>query len=749
MSKEYTSRTDRKQQEQALKEEKKKQNKQKKKPSKSKWWKKAILILLACFILAIIVISVTIINMILNTPDLKASDLETPLSTQIYNQDDELIGTMFEEENRVKVDIDDVPDEMKEAIVSIEDKRFYDHNGVDFRRILKAAFVNLKQGWGAEGGSTISQQVIKRNVLSSEKTLNRKIREAWLAIELEREYSKEEILEIYINNVYLGNGSYGFKTASKSYFSEDLEDINLSQIALLAGLPNSPSSDNPVEHPDKAEKRRNQVLQSMVNNEIISQEEAEEAKEEKMDDILDIDEEERDKNASYNAFIDTAYEQLIEQEEIISEDEFYQGGLKIYTTVEPDLQKSVNEILSSDDIAYPDDNFEVGIALIDTKTGAIQAIGGGRNFESIRDINYGASVQQQPGSTIKPILDYAPAIEHLDWSTAHLLSDEEYEYSDGTSVKEWDNEYWGDISMRRSLEWSRNIPALKAFQEVGEEDAQAFAEDLGIQIDPIYESAALGGFDGASPLQMAGAYAAFGNEGKYNQPSTVDKIVYPDGEEWEPEDDETTEAMHDYTAYMITDMLKTVITSGTGTGANIPELPVAGKTGSTNIPQDVRIENGISGGLLDSWFVGYTPQYALAVWTGYPSIKDKDGDVQYIVEDGTQNIAKQIFKQLMTDISDPSMEDFKQPDSVNSIDSELYIEGKEPSPEERKHMENEEENQENENNNEEDEHYEDEYNEEEEYDEDYENYEEDDEEYQNEYEDEYQEEYEDEYHEEQ
>src|SRR5699024_1598699 len=204
------------------------------------------------------------------------------------------------------------------------------------------------------------QQVIKRNVLSSEKTLNRKIREAWLAIELEREYSKEEILEIYINNVYLGNGSYGFKTASKSYFSEDLEDINLSQIALLAGLPNSPSSDNPVEHPDKAEKRRNQVLQSMVNNEIISQEEAEEAKEEQTN-----------KKESDSAIIDTAYEQLIEQEEIISEDEFYQGGLKIYTTVEPDLQKSVNEILSSDDIAYPDDNFEVGIALIDTTTGAI------------------------------------------------------------------------------------------------------------------------------------------------------------------------------------------------------------------------------------------------------------------------------------------------------------------------------------------------------------------------------------------
>src|SRR5699024_5532041 len=439
MTKEYTSRKGRKQREQALKEEKKQQNKQKNKSSRHKWWKKAILIFLTCFVLAVIIIGVTIINMILNTPDLKASDLETPLSTQVYNQNEELIGTIFEEENRVKIDIDDVPEEMKEAIISIEDKRFYDHNGVDFRRILKAVFANLKQGWGAEGGSTISQQVIKRNVLSPEKTLNRKIREAWLAIELEREYSKEEILELYINNVYLGNGSYGFKTASKNYFSDDLEDINLSQIALLAGLPNAPSSDNPVEYPEQAEKRRNQVLQSMVNNEIISHEEAEEAKEEKS------------KNASYNAFIDTVYEQLIEQEEIISEDEFYQGGLKIYTTVEPDLQKSVNEILSSDDIAYPDDNFEVGIALIDTESGEIQAIGCWRNFESIRDINYGASVQQQPGSTIKPILDYAPAIEHLDWSTAHLLSDEEYEYSDGTSVKEWDNEYWGDISMRRSL----------------------------------------------------------------------------------------------------------------------------------------------------------------------------------------------------------------------------------------------------------------------------------------------------------
>ena len=700
MTKEYTSRAEKKQSEQ--------QNK--KKSPRRKWWKRIIFILLASFLLVSIVIGAVIVNMILNTPKLEASDLETPLSTQIYNEDEELIGTVFDEENRVQIDIEDVPDEMKDAIVSIEDKRFYKHNGVDFRRILKAVLANIKHGWGSEGGSTISQQVIKRSVLSSEKTLERKVQEAWLAIELEREYSKDEILELYLNNVYLGNGSYGIKTASKSYFSKDIKDLNLSQMAMLAGLPNAPSLDDPIKDPERAKQRRNKVIQSMANNKITSEEEAEEAKAVSIEDMLDVNDEEKSTRASYNAFIDTVYNQLIKQGEVISEDEFYQGGLKIYTTVEPELQQAVYDVLHSDDIPYPDDDFETGIALIDTKTGDIRAIGGGRNFKSIRDTNYGAAVKQQPGSTIKPVLDYAPAIEHLEWSTAHMLSDEEYQYSDGTPIKEWDNEYWGSITMRRALEWSRNIPALKAFQEVGEEKAQEFAKGLGIEIDPIYESSSLGGFDGASPLQMAGAYAAFGNGGEYNQPLSVKKIVYPDGKEWEPEENKPTEAMQDYTAYMTTDMLKTVITSGTGSQANVPELPIAGKTGSTNIPEDIRNEYGIYSGLLDSWFVGYTPQYALAVWTGYPSFKNKDGEPQYIIEDGTQHIAKQIFRKLMSEISDPLMDDFEKPDSVISIGSELYIEGTqpvqepqeqyeepEPEPEPEEEPEEDEENEEEEN----------------------------------------------------
>src|SRR5699024_7669763 len=246
--------------------------------------------------------------MILNTPKLEASDLETPLSTQIYNEDEELIGTVFDEENRVQIDIEDVPDEMKDAIVSIEDKRFYKHNGVDFRRILKAVLANIKHGWGSEGGSTISQQVIKRSVLSSEKTLERKVQEAWHAIELEGGFCEDDILELYLINVYLGNGSYGIKTASKSYFSKDIKDLNLSQMDMLAGLPNAPSLDDPIKDPERAKQRRNKVIQSMVNNKIISEEEAEEAKAVSIEDMLDVNDEEKSTRASYNiSSIDTAH----------------------------------------------------------------------------------------------------------------------------------------------------------------------------------------------------------------------------------------------------------------------------------------------------------------------------------------------------------------------------------------------------------------------------------------------------------
>ncbi len=256
--------------------------------------------------------------------------------------------------------------------------------------------------------------------------------------------------------------------------------------------------------------------------------------------------------------------------------------------------------------------------------------------------------------------------------------DEPYSYSDGTPINEWDGEYWGSMTIRRALAWSRNIPALKTFQVVGKEKAAGFAEQLGIELEePIPEAAAIGGLStGVTPLQMAGAYAAFGNEGVYHTPYAVKKIVFQNGKEKKPEH-EPVQAMHDYTAYMITNMLKTAITSGTGTGANIPSIPVAGKTGSTNIPEPLRQEYHIGDGLLDSWFTGYTTQYTAAVWTGYPKLKDGD-DVHYIRYDGSEDIAKEIFQVLMENLSDSETPDFKRPDSVGESGGTLYVRGAQP-----------------------------------------------------------------------
>ncbi|GAB4073128.1 PBP1A family penicillin-binding protein [Barrientosiimonas marina] len=672
MSKENTSRMERRH-----------QNKKAKSHKRGGLWKKGLLGIGTVVLLMALAFSIMVIIMVHNAPTLKASDLQTPQSTRIYDQNDKLVSTLFDEHNRIKVDIDNVPDMAKDAVVSIEDRRFYDHNGLDFRRILGAVKANIQEGWGAEGGSTITQQLVKRTVLSSKKTLRRKVQEAWLALKLERKYSKDSILEMYLNNAYFGDGAYGIKTAAKSYFGEDdLSKLNVSQVALLAGMPNAPSAYNPLKHPEQAKERRDQVLSAMVSNQAISQKQAQKAKDQSISDILRDDEQEEPNDQPYKAFVDTVYDQLVNQKKEVSEKEFYQGGLKIYTTLDSKAQRSVYNILRSDKIPYPDDNFETGISLVDTQTGEVKAVGGGRHFKAVGYHNYGSAIGNSPGSTIKPILDYGPVIDDLQWSTSHTLKDEKYEYSNGKPIGEWDNRYWGNIPMRRALAWSRNIPALKAFQAAGKDKAQTFAKGLGIKIDPIYESASIGSFDeGATPLQMAEAYAAFGNGGTYNQPTAVRRVEFPNGKEWKPES-ESHKAMKDYTAYMVTDMLKTVVSSGTGTKANIAGLPLAGKTGSTNIPKAKRQKYGIADGINDSWFVGYTPQYSLGVWTGYPSFKKDDDGIQYIQGDSEEAIAKQVFRKLMTDVSDPNVADFEKPSSVVSMNSELYVRGTQPDPKE-------------------------------------------------------------------
>lgn len=642
-------------------------------------FKKVLLIFTIIFFLILAAGSAGVLAIIYNAPDLNPEMLDSPLSSTIYDKDNNAKVSLFQKENRTKIDIKNVPEKMKEAVISIEDRRFHDHFGIDIRRIVGAAITDIKKGRLAEGGSTITQQVVKRVALSSQKNFSRKIQEAYLAIKLEQKYSKNQILEMYLNKIFYGNQAYGIATASKTYFGTEVSDLNLSQMAILAGLPNAPATYDPFEHPKKSAQRRDEVLNAMVETNAISQKQADKAKSKAVKNLVV---KKKQDNASesqrlYGGLIDQVYDELVNQKGVVSENEFYQGGLKIYTTMDAKAQKQVNHLLKSDEIPYPDENFEAGISLIDTQTGAVRAIGGGRDFTTVKSgLNYGGQAKNNPGSNIKPILDYGPAIEYLQWSTYHQLVDEQgYEYPNSDKVvHEWDDEYWGEMTARRALAQSRNVPAVKTLAEVGKDKAHGFAKNLGIDIKkPMTYSAALGSFDqGVAPLQMAGAFAAFGNQGVYHKPYTVRKVVFPDGKtiEW---DHKPKDVMQDYTAYMITDMLKSVVHSGTGTMANISGLPVAGKTGSTQIPESLIDKYDIQeNGITNSWFSGYTTQYSASIWTGYPSFTDDDGNPQFIHygpsgQVGPDDLAKVIFKQLMSKVSTGDVSDFQMPDSVERL----------------------------------------------------------------------------------
>ncbi|QHT46838.1 PBP1A family penicillin-binding protein [Bacillus sp. SB49] len=589
---------------------------------------------------------------IVTAPELDASKLSVPFSSKVYDQNDELVADLASDEKRTKITYDDIPQVMEDAVLATEDVRFYDHMGIDFRRIGGAVIANITGGFGAQGASTITQQVVKESFLSQEKTLKRKVQEQYLAIKLDQEYTKEEILEMYLNKIYYGDGAYGVAVAAETYFGKkDLSELTLPEAALLAGLPQRPSGYMPYDHPDLAQKRKNTVLSLMVQHGKITEAEAEEARNVKVEDMLV--ERQTEKATPYQAFIDRVEEEVREK---MDGAEIYEDGLKIYTTLDTDAQDNVQQMLSNEGpIAWPDDELQTSLAVTDTKTGAIRAIGGGRNYQK-GGYNYATDINRQPGSTFKPITAYGPAIEYDKISTYHQIKDEKTDFGNW-SPNNFDNQFRGWVSARYALSRSLNIPAIKTLQEVGVGKGQDFAEGLGIDFgeDGMALNDAIGGGNtGVNPVQLAGAYAAFGNEGVYNEPFTVRKVEVP-GEGTIDLTPEPESAMSSYTAYMISDMLKTTMTEGSGRAANISGLPVAGKTGTTNFG-DVAP---------DSWFSGYTTNYTISIWTGYGEDNSRG------LSDASKDIPKQIFKPLMTELSQGvETKDFSKPDTVVSVDVE-------------------------------------------------------------------------------
>lgn len=626
-----------------------KQRKMKKNPL----WKKILTALLIFILLMILGVTTVFGYYIATAPKFDREKLEIAYASQFYDKDGEQFADIGAE-NRIKIEYDDLPQVLIDAVIATEDARFFEHKGIDFRRLGGAIIANIRDGFGSEGASTITHQVAEKMFLTPEKKIKIKVQEQWLAFQLEREFSKEQILEMYLNTIFYGNNAYGVAKAAEVYFGiEDLHDLNLVQAAMLAGLPQRPSAYNPFENPDLMKERVDTVLDLMVRHGKITEEEAEEAK--KVD-ITSVLTDEKPEPFPYDSFIQKAQKELEEKLEGV---DVNTAGLKVYTTLDRDVQDHVEFLLTDspeNPIPYPDDEMLAGMAVVDTKTGAIRAIGGNRNKDTAFGSNYAINAHRQPGSTIKPILAYGPAIEYEKWSTYHQIHDEPYQPSGSNPIRNWNRQYHGWVSARYALVQSLNVPAAKTLEEIGSERVKTFAENLGIEFatDVLDPRDAIGGTStNVSPLQLAGAFSAFGNEGIYTEPYAVEKVEFPDGSviDLKPEPEAV---MADYTAYMITDMLKDVVTEGTGQTANIPSLPVAGKTGTTNLENKPGANN--------SWFVGYTTNYSIGVWTGY---QENDRILE------NTKIPQELFRNTMAEISkDIETPDFEKPNSVVEVEIE-------------------------------------------------------------------------------
>ena len=560
-------------------------------------------------------------------PSLSESKLVATTSSKIYDNKNQLIADLGSE-RRVNAQANDIPTDLVKAIVSIEDHRFFDHRGIDTIRILGAFLRNLQSN-SLQGGSTLTQQLIKLTYFStstSDQTISRKAQEAWLAIQLEQKATKQEILTYYINKVYMSNGNYGMQTAAQNYYGKDLNNLSLPQLALLAGMPQAPNQYDPYSHPEAAQDRRNLVLSEMKNQGYISAEQYEKAVNTPITDGL-----QSLKSASnYPAYMDNYLKEVINQVEEETGYNLLTTGMDVYTNVDQEAQKRLWDIYNSDQyVSYPDDDLQVASTVVDVSNGKVIAQLGARHQAS--NVSFGTNqaveTNRDWGSSMKPITDYAPALEYGVYdSTATMVNDIPYNYpGTSTPVYNWDRAYFGNITLQYALQQSRNVTAVETLNKVGLDRAKTFLNGLGIDYPSMHYANAISSNTtesnkqyGASSEKMAAAYAAFANGGIYHKPMYINKIVFSDGSEKEFSD-AGTRAMKETTAYMMTEMMKTVLTYGTGRGAYLPWLPQAGKTGTSNYTDD-EIEKYIKNtGYVapDEMFVGYTRKYSMAVWTGY------------------------------------------------------------------------------------------------------------------------------------
>ncbi len=629
-------------------------------------------IILIIFLVLALLVCVAIVGfaayIVIKAPKFDITELDKKEASIMYASD----GSEYYRlgELRENVTYDDLPEVFVDALIATEDARYFQHNGFDAPRFLKATAGQLMGRKNAGGASTLSMQVVKNTYTSSEdegiKGIMRKFTDIYLAVfKLEKDFTKEQIIEYYVNNHELGGMTFGVEQASQTYFGKSVKDLNLAEAATLVGMFNAPTYYSPINHPDRAYNRRSTVLRLMVKHGYITQEEADAAN---AIPITSLIKNETKEGAAYISYIDTVIDELMDKRGINP----YITPVEIYTNMDKERQQKVDDIFNGNGYTWKDDKVQSGVAVIDVDTGKVVAVGGGRFKSSPRTTtNYATQAKRQIGSTAKPIFDYGPAIEYNNWSTYTQILDAPYSYSNGVTVNNSDRAYMGWISARTALAQSRNIPALKAFQSVDNKKIIEFAQNIGIEPEisngKIHEAHSLGSFDGTTPMMMAAAYAAFANGGTYYEPLTINKVIFRETGEVRNYESESKKAMSDSTAYMITDMLITAVESGLSSGARVPGVTLAAKTGTSSFTDEIKKKYNLSSDAInDAWIVGYDPEYAISMWYGY-----KDAKEGYNTSIQAVNGRSRLYKALGNAIFNKNGQTFKEPSSVVKVGVEI------------------------------------------------------------------------------
>lgn len=570
----------------------------------------------------------------------------------IYDGQSDVVTRLHGVQDRTWVSISELQPSTVYAFISAEDARFFEHEGVDVIRIAGAIVADIKAGSYVQGASTISQQLIKLSHLTSEKTISRKAEEAALAYEMERQYSKEDILEMYLNYVYFGGGYYGIEAAAEGYFGVHASDLTLDQSAMLAGILKSPSGYAPHINYAASINRRNNILRLMRDYGYITDDEKKQASARRPT-IL------HDKNEEYSGYYTDAVTKSAAALMGITVDELIRGGYSIYSAMDSDIQHYCEEMFKNGEL-FPAEDSEAAIVVLEPSTGMVVAMVGGRSYTGGISFNRATDIRRQPGSVIKPVIAYAPAFEYLNYTAADMILDEETTFADYTPSN-YGNKYYGWVTVREAVTKSLNVPAVKTLSEVGVERAKDFAKRCGIEFDDKDDSLALalGGFTyGVSPLQIAGAYSCFASGGIYNTPTLIKKITDRNGLTVYEYRQDNRRVMSEANAYILTSMLKSVVTEGTGHRLNTLDIPIAGKTGTV----------GLANGNRDAWMAGYTPEYTAVVWQGYDS--DRLGLLPSSATGGTYP-ALMLYELFNHIYPDGRSGDFEKPESVKqySIDA--------------------------------------------------------------------------------